>query len=356
MVNDLDQSESSSRVGEELHVELSSQGRRRPESKAILDKERLGSAIGSPVEEVRSLVSVEPRDIGGDASGGNTFTWCRNWSNNSLLRRLDRVLCNEALLEKMANCEVNIPSASISDQCPMDIIIHQDRLMEPKPFRFFEFWIKHESYDSIVKEAWEGVEEGNGLSVLQSKLKKMRALESKCSVLALAEKNFYRDKSRAIWLEEGDANTLYFHSKLKAVVSRNKIVTIKDADGKLLTDYEEVKEEAVIFYKKLFAAPEGDVVEAIKTFFATSCMSKSLNSTNVVLIPKTGNSQNCGDSADCFHPWQEDWRWYSFNAGAGLRLSPKVRNTREPMECDEEMQVAMSKEGSPLGAGCTSFA
>ncbi|GAA0161567.1 hypothetical protein LIER_39257 [Lithospermum erythrorhizon] len=63
-VNDLDQLASSSRVGEELPVEFLSQGNRRSESKTMLDKGRLRSATGSPTQEGRSPVLVEPPDMG----------------------------------------------------------------------------------------------------------------------------------------------------------------------------------------------------------------------------------------------------------------------------------------------------
>ncbi|GAA0152170.1 hypothetical protein LIER_10717 [Lithospermum erythrorhizon] len=72
--------------------------------------------------------------------------------------------------------------------------------------------------------------------------------------LTLAEKSFYKDKARITWLEEGDANTTFFQSKYKVQSVRNRILSIKDRNRIMLTNYEKVKEEVVVgFYRDLFA-------------------------------------------------------------------------------------------------------
>ncbi|GAA0170667.1 hypothetical protein LIER_40997 [Lithospermum erythrorhizon] len=207
-----------------------------------------------------------------------------------VVRKLDRLLCNEKWLV-MHGCEVTIPAASISDHCPIDVCLQNDLKTEPKPFRFFSFWTKHESYNRIIKEAWEEEVEGNGFQVLQTKLKSvkdnlkvlnkeaysniscrvvegsneleivharfyggdldpnllvhMKELEGSCMKLMEAEKSFYRDKSRATWLEEVDANTSFFHLRLKVEQVKNRIHQIRDANGNMLTDYEDIVSKAL---------------------------------------------------------------------------------------------------------------
>ncbi|GAA0146436.1 reverse transcriptase [Lithospermum erythrorhizon] len=65
---------------------------------------------------------------------------------------------------------------------------------------------------------------------------------------------------RRLKLEDDDANTSYLHSRCKLQASRNRVKTIKDRNGNLLTDYEDVKAEAVGFYKELFAASDDSQV------------------------------------------------------------------------------------------------
>ncbi|GAA0152168.1 hypothetical protein LIER_10716 [Lithospermum erythrorhizon] len=85
---------------------------------------------------------------------GNEFTWCRNWKEKSLLRRLDRVLCNKRWFEVTISSKVNVPATSISYHCPLDVALHQGLRRDPRPFKYFALWAKHETYNNLVKEAW----------------------------------------------------------------------------------------------------------------------------------------------------------------------------------------------------------
>ncbi|GAA0157018.1 hypothetical protein LIER_14376 [Lithospermum erythrorhizon] len=144
------------------------------------------------------------------------------------------------------------------------------------------------------------------------------------------------------WYKEGDASTSFFHKSMRMHHSQHRIVSMRDKDGVLVTDFEQVKGIIVDFYKNLFAAPQvdtcieveinnleleievsmlsmkkgkapgpdgfisefykdsrevvkGTVVEAIQTFFATGYMPRHLNSTIISLIRKVANPENMKD-------------------------------------------------------------
>ncbi|GAA0150088.1 hypothetical protein LIER_37059 [Lithospermum erythrorhizon] len=161
---------------------------------------------------------------------GNNFTWCRNWKKNGKLRRLDKILCNEKWLEVL-----------------------QTKLKRVK--EKLEV-LNKESYSNISCKV---VEASRELETVQAKvyggdldpnlLLQMKMLEGNCMRLFEAEKFFYRDKSRVTWIDEGDANTPFFHSRLKVQNVKNTIIIIRDASGNMLIDSEDVKGETAADYE-----------------------------------------------------------------------------------------------------------
>lgn len=58
-------------------------------------------------------------------------------------------------------------------------------------------------------------------------------------------------------LQEGDANTSYFHSLVKGKRSQLSIPQLRDSQGALLTQHADLVRAAVDFYTDLFA-PSSD--------------------------------------------------------------------------------------------------
>lgn len=60
-----------------------------------------------------------------------------------------------------------------------------------------------------------------------------------------------RQKSRATWISSGDSNTRFFHAHMKARQARNKISTIQNEQGVLITDPKLIQQEFLQFFRKL---------------------------------------------------------------------------------------------------------
>ncbi|GAA0163560.1 hypothetical protein LIER_19394 [Lithospermum erythrorhizon] len=201
-------------------------------------------------ESIRRLAILE------HPFNGSLFTWCRNWDERSLLRRLDR--------------------------------------------------------------AWNVEFKGNGLSMLSSKLKnvkvKLRGLNKKefnnisCKVMEIQReleyvqtKVFNGDLSLDLlkhivtWLEEGDASTPFFHSRHKQEVKEEAVDFYKELFTAPRKDYVNYEEKLGEIIRKKLGANDDEVVEVVRTFFATSQMSKSQNSTTLVLIPKNECPQSINE-------------------------------------------------------------
>lgn len=65
------------------------------------------------------------------------------------------------------------------------------------------------------------------------------------------EEHFLRQKFRAVWVKKGDGNNKYFHNYCKGCWNSNKLVCIKDEDGNLLQDHENVARVAIKHFSNL---------------------------------------------------------------------------------------------------------
>lgn len=73
----------------------------------------------------------------------------------------------------------------------------------------------------------------------------LKRVENQIDNILADEEMFWKQRSRAVWLKEGDRNTKYFHAKALARRKKNKIHGIEDENGDWIEDVEVVK----IFYK-----------------------------------------------------------------------------------------------------------
>ncbi|GAA0184168.1 hypothetical protein LIER_31457 [Lithospermum erythrorhizon] len=61
---------------------------------------------------------------------------------------------------------------------------------------------------------------------------------------------------------EGDASTKFFRKSMRLHQAQNKITSIRDENGRLIEVYNEIKEVAIQFYKKMFTEHCHDVCDA----------------------------------------------------------------------------------------------
>ncbi|WMV55390.1 hypothetical protein MTR67_048775 [Solanum verrucosum] len=81
------------------------------------------------------------------------------------------------------------------------------------------------------------------------------ALTVEFEEVAKKEETTWRQRSRAVWLKQGDRNTSFFHKTANAHRRVNTIDKIKVRD-ELLTEPAEIQKEITEYYEKLYAETE----------------------------------------------------------------------------------------------------
>jgi len=69
----------------------------------------------------------------------------------------------------------------------------------------------------------------------------------------LVEEEMWRQKSRAIWLQQGDQNTIFFHQHASHRRNKNAIWEIKDGNGISHSGQEDLETEFVRHFKNFHA-------------------------------------------------------------------------------------------------------
>lgn len=90
------------------------------------------------------------------------------------------------------------------------------------------------------------------------------------------EELFWKQKSRAIWLREGDRNTKFFHARTKQRRARNRITKLLDLLGNWVETEDGIENLATKYFTELFTASEpSDREEALR--FTTASVTPEMN-------------------------------------------------------------------------------
>ncbi|GKV26106.1 hypothetical protein SLEP1_g35459 [Rubroshorea leprosula] len=226
---------------------------------------------------------------------GRKFTWYN--SNGQQMSRLDRFLLSNEWMLNWEDVKQWGLKRTISDHCP--ILLKREKVdWGPKPFKFFNAWMDQPGCTEIIRNAWNSCEVKGGFGLrfkerLKSTKKALKMwngssmtnvdrkiMEAEKEIEEVDKKgensllthmdiekrrgcfidlwnnlkikeNMWQQKSRKMWLKEGDANTKYFHRSVNGRRRRNEICSIM-IEGKQLSGVTEIKEGVAEYFQKLF--------------------------------------------------------------------------------------------------------
>ncbi|KAH9722974.1 hypothetical protein KPL70_006924 [Citrus sinensis] len=219
---------------------------------------------------------------------GHKYTWSnRRYGVNFIEERLDRVFCSKDWSSTFQNLPATSLGNWVSDHCPIMFEVKDccKKLNYKKNFfprdHYEDMWSSYEACSNIVRSEWESCggrswessvqnfqrvakrslahlkiwskEEFEGRKKKQNELidrlkmakqkppqaidgEEIRKLEDQISNMLIDEEVYWKQRSRADWLKEGDKNTKFFHSKASAKRRKNKIWGVEDDQGNWVDD------------------------------------------------------------------------------------------------------------------------
>ncbi|XP_026429888.1 uncharacterized protein LOC113326359 [Papaver somniferum] len=190
-------------------------------------------------------------------------------------------------------CVNNLPRDSY-DHCPMHIGLNYEDIFMPRPFHFMAMWIGDPTCRDIIANSWsvnvvgspayrlkakllitkKGLRDWNkssfgniqtNISIIMTDLAELQLsnptdtsntsrFKARFKYLCNLEELYWKDKSREVWLMEGDKNSLYFHRVTLFRRKRNAISWIKNSLNTILTDRDSIGTSFIDYLKNLYSS------------------------------------------------------------------------------------------------------
>lgn len=110
----------------------------------------------------------------------------------------------------------------------------------------------------------------------------IREINSKLLKTYKDEENFWRQKSRQLWLSLGDANTGYFHASTKGRKAKNRQTVLEDEDRLPCYEEEHISEVLCKYYSQLFTSIPAEGNNTVQEALAP-CITDKQNETLIQL-------------------------------------------------------------------------
>ncbi|GKV11786.1 hypothetical protein SLEP1_g23006 [Rubroshorea leprosula] len=199
---------------------------------------------------------------------GRKYTW--HSANGQHRSRIDRFLVSKECLQKWNDFKQWGLGRSVSDHCPL--LLKNEKIdWGPKPFKFFDAWLEHPD----CKEKWSAnhtAEVDRRISEAERIIAEMDEKEEHSQLSEVdiekrrngfldlwknmkIQESMWQQKSRKMWLKEGDANSKFFHRSVKGRWRRNEINSIQIM-GDQCRGVNEIKEGVMNYFKGLFSEEE----------------------------------------------------------------------------------------------------
>ncbi|GKE86574.1 RNA-directed DNA polymerase, eukaryota, reverse transcriptase zinc-binding domain protein, partial [Tanacetum coccineum] len=178
-----------------------------------------------------SINSLEVEDI---CSTGFYYTWTKSLKNPhyNTLKKLDRIMVNGNFLNKYGNASGVFLLYLVSDHSPAIIKIPKGIVKKKKSFRFANYVPDKDGFLDLVKKGWLKDKEVDSDPFNLEKKRSVVLMGNEYLKAAEDELKLLHQKARIKWLKEGDRNSAFFHSILRARKHKSIIKSICCEDGR----------------------------------------------------------------------------------------------------------------------------
>ncbi|XP_060972201.1 uncharacterized protein LOC133038159 [Cannabis sativa] len=272
---------------------------------------------------------------------GYKFTWERGKGTDNWIEvKLDRAFVTSSWFDKFPNARLTNLEVSTSDHCP--ILLSPAVQVHKPPSRSFKF-----------ENAWLREPMCRKIKLLKGRrdtdsAKRYKEENEKLAEILTQKEIFWRQRSKQLWLKEGDHNSKYFHAAAKTRKRNNQINSLRNDSGNMVGWDDGIQEVMEGYFQQLFtptvtswnqvidcipttitpvqnmhisapveesevkkalfqmhpdksSGPDGmspgfyqkfwdvlrhDVVQLVKDFFQNATFPDQLPATNIVLVPK----------------------------------------------------------------------
>lgn len=250
---------------------------------------------------------------------GSMTTW---WSSQTQLR-LDRAVATTSWIDIFEFSKLVHLPPSDSDHVP--ILLQASSVPIPKRpkhhrFKFESFWLQHKDCDPLVLAQWSNDFEGLPMYNLTRKIASTRValdkwhnenfrarqhqmmhvrlrlealldipthlssqqektdLMAQLQSLLSQEEAFWNQRSKVMWLKEGDRNTSFFHRKASNRKRKNTIHGLFDSQGQWFEDDIRLEHVVTSYFTHMFSASDVDTEAMEATLQAIQpCVTADMN-------------------------------------------------------------------------------
>ncbi|KAL9689163.1 hypothetical protein QQ045_033596 [Rhodiola kirilowii] len=224
---------------------------------------------------------------------GEVFTYSnRRKGEEEVKAWLDRAVANNGWRRLFPYALIKHVFANSSDHVPILLCVKRNKVMRHHRMNRFEpMWLRHEKFKEVVREFWLEVHEdppimdklkhcmsrlaswssrefgkvGKKINDLKTQIQNLREgprtedtmvaesrLLSELDEWLEREELWWKQRSRAEWLKNGDRNTSYFHAKASQRKKRNRIERLKNNIGELTEFESEIASIITSYFTNIF--------------------------------------------------------------------------------------------------------
>ncbi|KAJ4755003.1 hypothetical protein LUZ62_089408 [Rhynchospora pubera] len=260
------------------------------------------NSIGAPNEKLGGSSRIKPKhrrfqnmmvrsglvDLG---YHGPAYTWSNNQDAGRLImQRLDRAMATVPWCSSFPKTKIfHLPRAN-SDHSPILLSQNPVGKVQPKSFRFENWWLLKEGFDAVCRQAiassdlqWNMVVQNLSRGVkkwlksvptpnlalhdleeqllliqqeapTEQNLRRDKELQHEYSNLLLQAEAYWAQRSRLKWAFLGDSNTNFYHSSVIHRRKINAISSLKLEDGSVATEEGRIRRAFVRHFKDIYCS------------------------------------------------------------------------------------------------------